>query len=238
MERFAQCVSLHGNQSLAYRQTFNVSPTTPPRTVWRNACDYAAIPQVATRIRQLNRERADGVLITARELVSHWVDIATADPNELVSHVVGACRHCHGNEFKYQWRDMQEWIEAAARNAEMVPPKAPPDMDGGFGFNGQADPNDACPHCYGVGVGQTIIADTTKLTGKARKLYKGMRQRANGEIEVLMHDQEAARQALGRAMGLLGNDPQPIDPPKQDGRTIEAGVSPVAAANAYLQMVK
>jgi hypothetical protein len=238
VEKFAQLVATHGNYSMAYRETFAVSSSTKPMTVWRAAIAYANRPDIATRIRQLQREAADGVLMTVRELVRDWVDIATADPNELVCHVVTCCRNCHGIGFEYQWRDMAEWIDASTKNAESFPPKNPPEMSGGFGFDGQREPNDACPHCYGRGIGATIIADTTKLTGKARKLYKGVRHKANGDIEVLMHDQEAARQALGRAMGILNNDPLPLEAPKADGRTIEQGITPVAAANAYLQMVK
>jgi len=238
LERFAQRVAEHGNYSLAYREVFKPGPSTLPRTIWNSAAAYARTPNVAARLRELNIERSKNSLMAAQELVNDWVDIARCDPNEIVRYVHENCRHCRGVNFAYQWRDMQEWIDACAKNAEMIPPKAPPDFSGGFGFNSQLEPNGACPHCYGDGIGRTIIADTTKLTGAARKLFKGVRTDRFGATEVLLHDQEAARQSLGKAMRLLGNDPTPLNPTPNDANVIDGEVSAVTASTAYLAMVK
>ncbi len=80
------------------------------------------------------------------------------------------------------------------------------------------------------------VTDTRLLTGPARKLYKGAKVNSKGQIEVLMHDQQQARELLAKAMGYMGKESVPLP--------AEAAVAPVAAVTAeqareaYMRMIK
>ena len=52
-EAFAQAVAAGATQSDAYRQAYNVSPTTPGTTLWDEASTIARHPLVAPRIAEL-----------------------------------------------------------------------------------------------------------------------------------------------------------------------------------------
>ena len=56
------------------------------------------------------KKRLEKMAIRTRNLILH--DIATADPADLCIAVVGACRHCHSEGFKYQGRDAEEFADA------------------------------------------------------------------------------------------------------------------------------
>ncbi len=69
-----------------------------------------------------------------------------------------------------------------------------------------------CSACRGDGVSQVVLADTRYLSPAGKALYAGVRVRA-GVIEVLMRDQVAALEALGRIYGVFEADNRQ----KQDG---------------------
>src|SRR6185369_12926962 len=108
-----------------------------------------------------------------------------------------------------------------------------PDASGGFGWHGRKPPNPLCPYCYGEGVEHTHIADTSKISTKARKLIKSISNNRYGEITIEMHDQQKARESLARCMGAF-NDKLilPKTPGSGDDKTIDEGVSPQDAARA------
>ena len=243
-EQFCQRVAAHGNQGLAFREAYNVGPLTRPRLVWDRAYELARRPVIQARIRQLQVAALPAQLFSVRELVRDWVDIARADPNEIVRHVRHNCRNCRGVDHKHQWRDMVEYLEACATFAQDAAlgltkaGAAMPDMAGGFGFDAPLEPVATCPACYGEGIGVTLIADTTKLTGPARKLFRGIKETKNG-IEVLLHDQEAAREKLGRLAGLFGDERPPLTPPADaEDDVIDAEASAVDAASEYQRLVR
>jgi phage terminase small subunit len=237
-ELFAQLAVKYGNQSRAYREAYDVGPLTGSATVWRSAVDVAQHPRVAARIDELERERCASVMFEARALVMDWVDIATADPNELIKHVHHNCRWCHGTDHAYQWRDADEYIAACVAAAQSDPPQMPPDDAGGYGFVGDGTPADDCPRCYGHGIGHTVLGDTTKLSRQARKLYKGVKVKGDGSIEVLMHDQEAARDALGRVAGIFKDGVPQLPNAKGEGDVIDAKANAVEASHEYLRLVR
>ena len=233
-----------GNQAYAYRQAFNVAPTTKAETVWRAACGLAQNSKVAARIAELRADANLRTVTSVEEMLRWYYDVATADPNEIVCRVQLNCRHCHGDGFGYQWRDAKEYAEACdavlQKNATLParytgPREALPNCDGGFGFVGNAEPNPLCPWCFGQGVGETRIADTTKLTGKARRLYKGIKETRNG-VEVLLHDQKAAADSI---VSILGGFKawQPAAPPAPPGAGHINTTDPAEAAKAYLSLV-
>lgn len=170
-------------------------------------------PHVAARIEELRKQFMERLNLSATTILQEWYDIAFADPNELIQHRRLCCRNCYGKNNGYQWLDETEWQEAAhaatLRNAqrrsagmgdaEMEPE---PSRAGGFGYDRLKLPKDSCPICQGEGVGEVFVADTTKLTGRASKLYAGIKQTKFG-IEILMRDQDAALANLARAFGVI-----------------------------------
>lgn len=129
-----------------------------------------------------------------------WL-VCIADPNELARIEHRACRHCHGEGFKYQWKEHEFEAAVAAHDAD---PKAKwPDWAGGMGFDQTRDPHPDCPHCMGEGHKVTIVTDTRDLSEAGRALYKGCKVDKNGNIEVQMHDQEAARRFYAQLVGAI-----------------------------------
>ena len=238
---FARFLAETGNAAAAYRKAYSVGERTLPQTVWASASRVAALPQVRARVRHYQDLATLDTIMSVRELFQHCVDIATADPNELSYVVHRNCRYCHGVNFGYQWKDEAEYIDACARACE--DPKAPalPSEAGGYGFQGAAEPNPLCPHCFGVGDAVTIIADTTKLTGKARKLYAGAKQDRFGCIEIKTHDQDKAREMVGRMLGAF-NDKLDLRTPEERAKAeakarLPDNVTEEQAAKAYLQLL-
>lgn len=237
---FARVLAETGNAAAAYRKTYATSDRTLPQTVWAAASRIAALPQVRARVRHYQDLATLDTIMTVRELFQHFVDIATADPNELCYVVHRNCRYCHGIDFNYQWKDEAEYIEAAARSCEDETATMPSEA-GGYGFQGAAEPNPICPHCFGVGEAHTVVADTTKLTGKARKLYKGAKQDRFGCIEIQTHDQDKAREMIGRMLGAF-NDKLDLRTPEERAKAeaktrLPDNVTEEQAAKAYLQLL-
>ena len=142
----------------------------------------------------------DRLRLNADEVLKEWIDIATADPNELTEFRRVNCRFCWGKYHFYQWSDFDEFNAAqkAARSAK----SAPINDGGGYGFIENDDPNPDCPKCNGEGFGVAFFHDTRDLTGPARRLYAGVKQTKNG-LEILMHDQAAALKIVSQCLGLL-----------------------------------
>jgi hypothetical protein len=148
--------------------------------------------------------------VTAEELKHRTWLICIADPNELARIEHRACRHCHGEGFKYQWKEHE--FEAAVADADagyrindkgMKVDAHMPDWAGGMGFDQTRDPHPDCPHCMGEGHKVTIVTDTRDLSEAGRALYKGCKVDKNGNIEVQMHDQEAARRFYAQLVGAI-----------------------------------
>jgi phage terminase small subunit len=194
-----------GTATAAYREVYDPERRMPNTTAWENGCRLAARPDISARYRYLRAEALAQSQVKAVALIDDLYDIATADPNELSRALVVNCRHCHGDGHEYQWIDVQEFEAACARiekeNEGRKRQKALPEIGGGFGFVLMRDPNPMCPACCGAGEMHVIIADTTKLSPKAAKLFKGIKVKGNGDREVLMHDQLAARDQLHRLTG-------------------------------------
>jgi phage terminase small subunit len=220
-EQFCQAVAKLRNRSAAYREVYAESEHTLPQSVWAAASVIFNRPHVEQRVRELERASLGTTLLDVRDLIQRDIDVAMADPSELVKYLQRNCRYCHGVGFAYQWVDEAEYmaawcaaVDAAAvfgtltpkqRNGATTPPALPSDA-GGYGYARARQPEITCPHCLGVGESETVITDTTKLSGKAAKLFKGIKQTTSGP-EVLMHDQQAALERLARYAGLLKDGP-------------------------------
>src|SRR6185436_14996561 len=162
----------------------------------------------------------------------------TVDPAEIARHVVGSCRHCHGEGFKYQWVDADEFAaacEAVERHNRTVSGKPAlqkplPTCDGGFGFDAHASPNARCPECMGVGLRTVWVADTTELSDKARKLLTGQFDK-NG-LPILV-DQLAARDQLHKLAGAYKAEVQL----QAAAPTAQPGDAPSDPAQSYMALI-
>lgn len=178
-------------------------------------------------------------------LLQRFLDVATADPRELIGLKVGCCRFCHGEAHGYQWRE-REYLEAlqdAERAHRIARPSEKaevrfPDVAGGFGFNATLAPVDDCPQCHGEGVERFVPRDTDRLSDQALLLFGGVKVRPNGGYEIVIADRQKALENVGRIMGAF-ND-----------KVVHSGAigalvavddlrkaDPIAAAKAYREMI-
>lgn len=235
-EAFAQaCVRLT-NQQAAYRVAYDVGPNTKWTTVSSEASRLAALPHVAKRIRELQNDAAQATCIpTAAQRITELREIESANPNDIIGMRWINCRYCRGDAHGYQWRDDMEYAQAC--DAALKAKERLPDCSGGIGYNGTLDPVKECPRCWGVGEQRPIVADTTKLTGGAARLYKGVKIKGNGDIEVLLHDQLKARDMLNRIQGIYKDNTagQPAQP--TTASQVAAAKTPEERQRAYLRLV-
>lgn len=235
-ERFAQLCTELVNHSAAYRKAYDCAPDVKWTTVATNASRLAALPHVAARIRELqDQAAAKSAIPSLAARIQELRALESANPNDIISLVHRACRHCFGFEYGYQWRDETEYANAVDLAIKQKSPH--PSMDGGFGYDGSKEPAPECPVCYGDGLRDFKIADTTKLTGGARLLYKGVKIKGNGDIEILLHDQMQARDMLNRIMGAYKDSSAALTPVATTADAVEAAKTPEERQRAYLRLV-
>ena len=164
------------------------------------------------------RARAEVARLDAAWVLRQWMDLATADPNELIRHERRCCRHCHGVGHAYQWRDVAEWADAldacmkhyekacsdAVKDGVAMPELKLPSDAGGYGFNATAKPVASCTHCFGDGHEHVFVTDTDSVTGTARRLFAGVKKTKDG-IEIKLRDQDAALLNLAKYLGMHVN---------------------------------
>jgi phage terminase small subunit len=161
-------------------------------------------PYLAKRTKELFARQEE----SQDRLIKTTTEVAYTDPNELMEYRRGACRYCYGKMNRYQYT-AGEWdraIEAHEKRRETlvlagkVDP-GPLDTKGGIGFDKRREPNEDCPECFGIGVGETVVKDTRHLSPGARSLYAGMKEGKDG-LQALMHSQEKARDMLAKLLKL------------------------------------
>lgn len=224
------------NQNAAYRQAYACAGSNF-QTISVNASRLANMPHIAARIRELqDKAAAETAIPSAAARIVELREIETADVNDIVAITWGACRHCYGFDHGYQWADELEYAQAV--DLAIKSKTAHPDMGGGFDFNPTLEPVSDCPRCWGVGVRRERIADTTKLVGGARRLYKGVKIKGNGDIEILLHDQLKARDMLNRIQGIY-KDANAANPPQPVAAVSEAAAAktPEDRQRSYLRVV-
>jgi phage terminase small subunit len=142
--------------------------------------------------------------ITQEMVLQRWWEIATANPNELITYRRVCCRNCFGKDHQYQWVDESEWASAvrfAKMNAGDKPAELPGN-EGGYGFDATLRPHPKCPECHGEGHGQVFAHDTRDASPAARALYAGVKQTKDG-MEIKMRDQDAALANVARHLGMF-----------------------------------
>jgi phage terminase small subunit len=197
------------NGSKAYRWSYDAARMSR-ESIGQEASKLLADPRIAAEVARLSHRAAEHVEFTAADWLRHNVEIATADPNDLIRTRHVCCRHCWGIDGGYQWRDetefvdacMQSFNEAAKRQREGDNTDHPaPTNEGGYGFDKTRPPREECERCAGEGEWEVFVADTGRLEGAARRLYAGIKQTRNG-VEIVMRSQDAALKAIGTYLGL------------------------------------
>jgi phage terminase small subunit len=162
-------------------------------------------PNIKAEIDKAILKRSERTEIKADDVLRHWHDIATADPNELIHVRRICCRHCHGTDHQFQWRDEKEYQEAVQRAVDAAKkdeePRIPSDA-GGYGYHKLREPNPQCPYCWGEGHMEVHVADTRTLSPKAKLLYAGVKQTRDG-LEIKMRDQDKAMENVARHLGMF-----------------------------------
>ena len=220
-ERFCLGVICERSPGVAYAKVFaDPGARTMPAATSR-AIQKMQQPRIKRRIEQLQADFTAIAKVEISAILREWIDIARADPNEIISYQRRACRHCWGVGGAYQWVDESEFADAMAdaldENAKRAraggAPRQLPVADGGFDFDHTRPPAADCRKCRGEGVGRVIVNDTTQLSGPAAKLYAGVKVGKGGQIEVLMRDQDAALANIARALGAF--EPKAKEPEGQ-----------------------
>jgi hypothetical protein len=179
-ETFCQALITGNSLSDAYRQAFPHAHSQ--QGVWASATRLRARQDVQDRLRELQALAAERTVIKGGQLIYELCEIASADPGELSQVATVACPNC--------WSDADL---ATAMDRAIAERTALPDPD---------SPQPGCAKCRSRGVQKVIIANTTDLSGPARRLYQGARQRPDGSIEVTMIDQLQARRELHDLLGM------------------------------------
>jgi phage terminase small subunit len=171
-------------------------------------------PLIVAQIDQMRRQTAEAHGINEDKVFKQWVQIANADPNELMEIRRNCCRHCHGKDFRYQ-RTKCEMREARSAHEESrLKAKAagrtirPFDEEGGEGYDRRRAPNRDCPECHGEGVMTPFIRPTRSVSEGARRLIAGVKVHKNGGVEIKMRDQDAALLNIAMHLGMLAGEQQ------------------------------
>jgi len=224
LQKYLEC----GNASDAYRFAYQAD-NMKRAAINKAAAALLQHPVISGRVKKHRSEMAEKVGYGRKELFQDFVDIATADPNELIQGRQECCHFCHGEDHKYQWSE-HEFAEAKELAGAGKRPE--PQIEGGFGYNPNIPPHKECPACHGNGNFRPQIMDTRYLSPAAKKLYRGIKVTKDG-FQVLMGDQDGARQMIGRMLGVydqkvtLKNETPPASP--DDIKNL----SPADASKAY-----
>lgn len=247
MENFCQAVVKLGEYAAAYRVAYNCE-NMKHETAVRNASTLAAVPKIKSRIQALQQLGANEAIYGIAEAMRDAVDLHLADANELVQVRRINCRHCHGVDHLYQWKNQREyavalasWLErkefdAKRRGPKSLPPPQP-NHDGGFGFRKYGAPHPDCPECDGEGFEDVKLMDSRKLTGRARKLYAGAKVTKNG-IEVVTRNQDAALQNVMRALGMFTETVKLLPPGAAADGVPALPDDPQEASRRYQEWIK
>lgn len=227
------------NATLAYRMVYKADlQGATPDWIGVEACRLLQHPHVALAVQEFHDAAAAQTIITARQLVQDLVDMASVDPEEVTSVRTINCRHCWGEDGRYQWRDEAELSqECEAKQTDVdrgVKWVKFPDALGGFGYDPQRGPNPACSKCDGAGKTMGAVKDSATWSFKARKLVKGVKQ-GKDSIEILMNDPLAVRVELLKILGVYGKDIK-LNPAEPDA-PVAADATEAQAANGYLEML-
>ena len=226
----------HSNALQAYRQAYDCSRASD-NTVHRMAYDLMRVPHVKHAIdaglEEQRKAALAGIDFSVKDALVALLEVASADPNELIGLRIGCCRYCHGEGHRYQWRE-REYLEAVAEIEAKGDSSPLPDPAGGFGYDHTRAPHDECPECRGEGVERIVARDTSKLSRGARMLYRGVKQTRNG-IEVMLADKD---KALENAIRIIGGFDDKLNVSLKGAMALAPAATAAEAASVYDDLIK
>lgn len=215
----------------AYRIAYRPAPNA---RIHADIYELNKNPAIARRIEEIQREAAKPFNVTREWLIEWWKDRMLYDPAEITVWVHHCCRYCHGDNFGYQWREpefMRAMVEAELTKSPL------PDLAGGFGYDDRLAPHDECPHCNGRGQQRQNIADTTRLSPRARKAFDGIKETRQG-IEIKMADRDVAARELAKLTGMdVAQVKVMFDDVPDDERIMQLRADPDAMMAAYKRLM-
>lgn len=185
------CVDFNGTQA-AIRAGYSENGAA------QQASELLTYDKIKKAVEERQKDLAAAAAVTPEWILRQWVQLATADPNELSHIKIVNCRHCWGYGGAYQWTQ-NEYLEAMDKAITIGKPA--PECKGGMDFDPNGEANPECQECGGDGVEILRNADTRKVKGNARGLFAGVKQGKFG-IEVKTRDQDAALKNLAAYLGM------------------------------------
>lgn len=217
-EKFVQYLIQGKSQREAYKLAGYKTDTMSDAVIDIRACELLKNSKVSVRYEELRsrlvKEAEEEAIVSAKEVLKRWKDIAFADPNEIVQFRRLCCRYCFGKDHQFQWKDEDEYNNAvnqaiqearieSMKKEQEIPPNIPSN-DGGYGYDELERPHPKCPKCNGEGRGDIKISDTRDLSPQGKALYAGLKTTQSG-IEIKFHDQLKALESLSRHLGLFND---------------------------------
>lgn len=224
------------NHSAAYRQAYDCSSDTKWTTIASEAHKLSSQPDIAARIRELQDAAAASVALpSAAQRIAELREVEIANPDEIIGIRWVNCRHCRGEGHAFQWRDDMEYAQACdvARAAST----SFPSCDGGIGYNGTMEPVADCPVCWGVGEQRPFVADTSKLSRGAARLYRGAKIKADGSVEIILADKTKYSDMLNRIQGIYKDNSAAMPVPVTTAAQVAAAKTPEERQRTYLRLV-
>lgn len=154
-------------------------------------------PGVKAEVEKIRKDMKNRVLLNIDMVIDDITNVLAADPRELYEIITASCRHCHGENFRYQRTQREYEIDQFKADAE----RKPFNPLGGTGYNPYADPNPDCPECHGRGETLERIRDVRELSPAAASLYMGGERTKNG-LKINMRSKDAAREAAAKFLGM------------------------------------
>lgn len=216
-------------------------PEIGERTAFLRAAEMMALPAIQAEIERRTEMLREKLMMDQSDVLKDIYTLATADPRELVTVVVGACRYCHGVDHMYH-RTLQEYREAVkkyknSRDGGNDPLLLNFDAEGGIGYNVNADPHPDCPECNGNGLTFEKITPSHLLSPSAAKLCAGVKRTSAG-LEIRTRDQDKALAMAASATGLVKSKTELTG---KDGGPLVAVSSvtsdPIEAARVYAKLI-
>jgi phage terminase small subunit len=212
-EKFAQLFVLYCNATQAYVEATGF--TGKRHNARAMAWEMSNKPHIRKRVREYESAAAAITVIDYAAILEHDREIVEGyrHADQVTQHLHVCCRYCHGVDHRYQWVDFEEYLGALTKTHEQNEYRLQikqrelpmPSEAGGYGYDPQGEPNLFCPRCEGRGSQVAVICDTTKLTGPARAIVKGVKITNTG-TEILFHDIDKAKERLLRAGRIIGDD--------------------------------
>lgn len=153
--------------------------------------------RVQREIKKLQESIREKLQSNTNAVISDIMAVLAADPRDLYEIRQASCRHCHGEEHRYQ-RTLNEY-----RSDEFKCDVQGKYFDpmGGIGYNPNQDPHPDCPECFGKGIMVEEIKDVRTLTAEQAVLYMGGERTKYG-LKIQMRSKDAAREAAARYLGM------------------------------------